>query len=76
MNYVKLSILGLKYQRFTSSGCKDMGLRNFEFVAKNSFTLNPPSSYLSVLCFLFSDEEYTDELVYQNKACFDSSKNF
>jgi len=27
----------LKYQRFTPSGCKDIGIRKFEFVAKNPF---------------------------------------
>ena len=29
--------LSLKYQRFTFSCCKDIGLRTFEFVAKNKF---------------------------------------
>ena len=27
----------MKYQRFTSSGCKDKGIRKFEFVGKNQF---------------------------------------
>jgi len=27
----------LKYQRFTPSGCKDIGARKFEFVAKTQF---------------------------------------
>ena len=33
--WIRSSNLSLTYQRFTSSGCKDKGLRNFEFVAKN-----------------------------------------
>jgi len=24
----------LKYEKFTQSGCKDIGIRNFEFVTK------------------------------------------
>ena len=27
----------LKYQRFTLSGCRDIGIRKFEFVAKTQF---------------------------------------
>ena len=27
----------LKYQRFTSSGCRDIGIRKLEFVAKTQF---------------------------------------
>jgi len=37
MNSVGSKRLRLKYQRFTSSGCKDIGIRKFEFVAKNHF---------------------------------------
>ena len=33
MNYA-ISNPSLKYQRFTSSGCRDIGIRKFEFVAK------------------------------------------
>jgi len=36
MNSVRSNSLSLKYQRFTSSGCKDKGIRKFEFVAENS----------------------------------------
>ena len=36
-NSVRLNILSLKYQRLTLSGCKDMGIRIFEFVSKPQF---------------------------------------
>ena len=29
--------LSLKYQKFTESGCKDIEIRNFEFVTKAQF---------------------------------------
>ena len=34
MNSVRSNILNLKYQRFKPSGCKDIGIRPFSFVAK------------------------------------------
>ena len=37
MNYVRLSNASLKYQRFTPSGCRNIGIRQFEFVAKTQF---------------------------------------
>jgi len=37
MNSVQSNILSLKYLMFTSSGCKDMGIIKFEFVAKTQF---------------------------------------
>ena len=37
MNSVRLSNVSLKYQRFTSSGCKDIGVTKTEFVAKTQF---------------------------------------
>ena len=37
MNYVRSNNLSLKYHKFTSSGCKDIGIRKFEFVAKTQF---------------------------------------
>ena len=33
MYTVRLNSISLKYHRFTPSGCKDIGLRKFEFVA-------------------------------------------
>ena len=40
MNYVGSDSESSKYQRFTPSGCRDIGIIKFEFVAKtNSFTV-------------------------------------
>ena len=38
MNYVRSNDLSLKYQRFTLSGCKEIGIRKFEFEAKAQFS--------------------------------------
>ena len=37
MNSVRSSSLSLKYQRLTPSRWRDIGIRQFEFVAKNQF---------------------------------------
>ena len=38
MIYIRSNNLSLKYKRFTLSGCEDIWIRKFEFVAKlNSF---------------------------------------
>ena len=37
MNLVKFNFTSLKYLRFKLSGCKDVGIRKFEFVAKTLF---------------------------------------
>ena len=37
---VTLKNLSLKYQSSTPSGCKDIGIRKFEFVAKTQFLLS------------------------------------
>jgi len=37
MNYVRPINLDLKYQRFTPSGCKGIGIRKFEFLANTQF---------------------------------------
>ena len=34
MKYVRLNDPSMKYQRFTPNGCRDIGIRKFEFVAK------------------------------------------
>ena len=34
LNSVKSNNLSLKYQRITTSGCRDIGIRKFEFVAQ------------------------------------------
>jgi len=40
MNSVRSSIFSLKYQRFTSSGFKDEGIRAFKSVAKTQLLWN------------------------------------
>ena len=40
MSSVKSNILSLKYQRFKTSGTKDIGVRIFEFVAKTQLLSN------------------------------------
>ena len=37
MNSVRSNNLGSKYQKFTPSGCRDMGIRKLEFAAKTQF---------------------------------------
>ena len=37
MNSVRSNNIRLKYQRGTSLGSKDIGIRKFEFMAKNQF---------------------------------------
>ena len=37
MNSVRSNSLSLKYQRFTSPGCKDIYIRKAEFVEKTQF---------------------------------------
>ena len=37
LNSVRSNNVSLKYQRPTPSGCKDIGIRIFEFVAKTQF---------------------------------------
>ena len=37
MNSVRSNNLSLKYQRFTPSDWKDIGIRKFDFVAKTQF---------------------------------------
>jgi len=39
MKFVRLNNLSLKYQRFTPTGCGDIGFRTFEFVAKTQILL-------------------------------------
>ena len=50
MNYVRSNGSSLKYQRFASSGCKDIGMRKFEFVAKKT------SIFLSAKCVVLAPE--------------------
>ena len=37
MNAIRSNNVSLKYQRFKSSGCKDIGFTKTEFVAKTQF---------------------------------------
>ena len=37
MNSLRPNNLSLKYQRFTSSDCKDIEIRHLEFVTKTQF---------------------------------------
>ena len=37
MNYVRSNSLSLKYQGFPLSDCQDIGIKEFEFVAKTQF---------------------------------------
>ena len=37
MNSVRLNNVSLKYQRPSPSGCKDIGIRKFEFAEKTQF---------------------------------------
>jgi len=39
MNPVTLNIQSLKYQTFTLSGCKDIGIQKLMFVAKTQFLI-------------------------------------
>ena len=39
LNLVRSTNLSLKYQRFTPSGCKEIWIRKFEFVAKNQLLI-------------------------------------
>ena len=45
MNSDRSNKLSLKYQRFTLSGCRDIGIRKFEFVAKTQFLCSTPTSH-------------------------------
>ena len=54
---VRSNHISLKYQRFTLSGCKDIGIRKFKFVAKpqflsftkNKFSQKNPSFSFTIL---------------------------
>ena len=48
MNYVRSNSLSLKYQGFPPSDIQDIGIRKFEFVAKNSIPLASSIDHLKV----------------------------
>ena len=41
VNSARSKSLRFIYQRFTPSSCKDIGIKKFEFVSKNSFLFDP-----------------------------------
>ena len=41
MTFVRSKDISLRYQRFTTLGSKDIGIRKSEFVAKSQFLSNP-----------------------------------
>ena len=53
MNFVGSEKLGLKYERFTPSFCKDIRMSYFEFVAKTQF--------LYMMLKLFKNVELRDK---------------
>ena len=63
MNSVASNYLSLKYQKSTTSGSIDIGIRKFEFVAKNQFLLGHSIRRLSkihTLIILYIDERRMD----------------
>ena len=48
MKDVRSNNVILKYQRFTSSGCKDIRIPNIEFVAKTQFLLHACTEFLRI----------------------------
>ena len=53
MNSGKSNRSSFKYQRFTPSGCKDIGIRKFEFVSKTQFLYN----FDNTQCSFFSKKD-------------------
>ena len=52
MNSIRSNNLSLKYQRFTPSGCTNIGIRKFEFVAKFNFFKQKKCGFLTSLMTL------------------------
>ena len=46
LNHVRPKSLSLKYQRFTPSGLKEIGIRQFEFVTKTQFLFQKCNAFL------------------------------
>ena len=49
MNSISSNSFNLIYQRFTQSGCKDIGIRKFECVAKTQFLYDFLSQIVSFM---------------------------
>ena len=47
----KLRVVSLKYQRFTKSGCKDIGIRKYKFTAKTMFIYSLDSDHVRLSRF-------------------------
>ena len=58
MDLVRSDDLSLKYQRFTFSGCKDIDIRKFEFLAKTQFL------YVDISCN--NDQNYSVDLEHNS----------
>ena len=48
INFVGSNSLNLKYQRFTSSICEDIGIRKFKFVARTQILCIKIYAYITV----------------------------
>ena len=53
MNFVRSNSRSLKYQRFTSSSCEDIGVRKFKFVARTQSHFLFDSCRINNFCDLF-----------------------
>ena len=54
MNSVRPNNLSLKYQSYTQTGCKDIGIKKFEFMTKNQLLYKKAPFILNTsLQFLF-----------------------
>ena len=63
MNYVRLSNLSLKYQKFTRTVYKDIGMRKFEFVTKTQFLL----SFFTLILRFFRERKTDTQGTIMNK---------
>ena len=59
---VKSNSLNLKYKKFTQSGLKNIGIRNFEFVTKTQF--------------LSETLEFHNDFIEKSAICFSKYLNF
>ena len=53
MNSVRSRSLGLKYQRFTTSGCKYIGIRKFEFEFESKASKAPKMTFILLTITIF-----------------------
>ena len=55
MNLNESNSLSLEYKRYTSSACKDIDIRKFEFVTKTQFLLNGKLSTIANFadCYIY-----------------------